>query len=234
MPHNLTISLSSETLSAGPAEERATFGLLAITANDRLLTEGIDTQSRQLRYGPHVSGFPLAEWFAWNWWRIRWELGRPSAEKAACRWGFAHRMPTIGEGYAWPNITMFSDGIRSFLDSDPSGNPEAVLFRYFGSPVRQTVPAEELEDAIDGFVEDILVATRWAGTWRDQPSPPVGRIEGGTRKHGTGALSETRGATRMRPRRSRRTCNTTTSSRRGDARGRRVERGSRRYGVPWP
>ena len=66
-------------------------------------------------------------------------------------------MPTIGEGYAWPNITMFSDGIRSFLDSDPSGNPEAVLFRYFGSPVRQTVPAEELEDAIDGFVEDILV-----------------------------------------------------------------------------
>ena len=156
MPHYLTISLGPETLSTGLPEEQATFGLLAITANNHLLTGGEDTESRQLRHGPYVPGYPLAEWFAWNWWRIRWELGRPSEDEAGSRWDFAHRMPAIGEGYAWPNITVFSDGIRSFLDSEPSGNPEGVLFRYFGAPRRETVPAAELEIAVDGFVEDIL------------------------------------------------------------------------------
>ena len=156
MPNYLTISLSSENLAIGSAEERATFGLFAITANNRLLTEGVDTDRQELRHGPYVSGYPLAEWFAWNWWRIRWELGYPSDEKAAHRWDFAHRMSTVGDGYAWPSIAVFSDGIRSFLDSKPSQNPEEVLFRYFGAPGRETVSAIELENAIDGFVEDIL------------------------------------------------------------------------------
>lgn len=157
MPSDLTISLTPGTLAAGLAEERAAFGMLAITANGCSLTEGLDARSREFRQGPHVSGYPLAEWFAWNWWRIRWELGRPSVEEAAIRWDFAHRMPTIGEGYAWPNITIFSDGKESFLASRPSECPEAVLFRYFGAPGQQTVPAGELEEAIDGFVEKVLM-----------------------------------------------------------------------------
>ena len=40
-PDELTISLSIEALGAGalePQEEKATFGLLSVTANDRLLT----------------------------------------------------------------------------------------------------------------------------------------------------------------------------------------------------
>ena len=64
MPNNLTISLSSENLAIGSAEERTTFGLFAITANNRLLTEGVDTDRQELRHGPYVSGYPLAEWFA--------------------------------------------------------------------------------------------------------------------------------------------------------------------------
>lgn len=156
MPDRLTISLAPADIDAGSAEEQATFGLLAITANGRLLTEGTDTENRQLRDGPHVSGYALAEWFAWNWWRIRWELGRPSAEDAASRWDFAHRMPAAGEGYAWPNITLFSDGQFSILDSRPSGNPEGVLFRYFGTQSRNAVQAQALENAIDGFLENIL------------------------------------------------------------------------------
>lgn len=156
MPNRLTISLSVENLSTGPAEETATFGLFAITANDRLQTEGIDLEHQELRHGPYISGYPLAEWFAWNWWRIRWELGHPSNEEAARRWDFAHRLSTVGDGYAWPNIAIFSDGIQSFLHSEPSRNPDEVLFRYFGASRRETVPAIELEITIDGFVEDIL------------------------------------------------------------------------------
>ena len=152
----LTVSLSSEHLAAGAAEEQATFGLFAVTANDRLLTAGEDTERGELRHGPHVAGYPLAEWLVWNWWRLRWEYGRPTDREAALRWDFSHRMATIGDGYSWPNVTIFSDGVQVFLTSEPSRDSGTVLFRYLGASGYQTVPATELEGAIDGFVGDIL------------------------------------------------------------------------------
>lgn len=156
MTGELAVSLSTEALDFGPAEERATFGLLAVTANDHLLTFGEDIAQKELRHGPHVSGYPVAEWLAWNWWRLRWEISRPSDETAILRWDFAHRMSTIGEGYVWPNITISSDGVQSFLVSQSSRDPGTALFRYFGAPGRERVPATHLEAAIDGFLEDIL------------------------------------------------------------------------------
>ena len=156
MPNELTISLSTEELASGSSEEKATFGLFSVTANERLLTAGQDSDSDELRHGPYVAGYPLAEWFAWNWWRLRWELGRPSGRDAGRRWDFAHRMATVGEGYAWPNITIFSDGLQSFLEAEPSRSPGTVLFRYIGAQRREAVSAEELESAVDGFVENVL------------------------------------------------------------------------------
>ncbi len=153
---DLNVSLSCEELAFGPAEERATFGLFAMTANDRLLTGGEDAGQKELRHGPHVAGYPIAEWFVWNWWRLRWEVGRPPAENTECRWDFAHRMSTIGEGYVWPNITISSDGMQSFLISKPSKSLETSLFHYIGAGM-QTVPPGNLEAAIDGFVADILI-----------------------------------------------------------------------------
>ena len=166
MSDHLTISLSSENFDTGSAEEKATFGLFAIAANDKLLTEGMDTECREVRDGPYVSGYPVAEWLAWNWWRIRWELGgRPhsSAEEAVLGWNFAHRMPNIGEGYAWPDVTIHSDGFRSILRSEPSRNPDAVLFRYFGAPGSQMLPVGSLEAAVDGFVGDVLARLEGSG-----------------------------------------------------------------------
>ncbi len=156
MSSELTISLSPEALDFGSQEERATFGLFEVTAYNHLLTAGQDVERKELRHGPFVSGYPIAEWLVWNWWRLRWEIGRPSDELGISRWDFAHRMPTIGEGYAWPNITIFSDGVQSFLVSEPSRSSNVVRFRYLGAAVRLPVPATDLEGAIDEFVEDIL------------------------------------------------------------------------------
>ncbi len=157
MPDQLTVSLSVEELASGSPEEKATYGLFSVTANDRLLTAGQDTDSGELRHGPFVAAYPLAEWLVWNWWRIRCEMGRPSDQDSRHQWDFAHRMSTVGEGYVWPNITIFSDGMQCFLESEPSCNSGAVLFRYIGAPNREAVPTKELEAAIDGFVTDILV-----------------------------------------------------------------------------
>ena len=157
MPNELVIALSPETLDAGSAEERATFGLFSMTANNHLLTEGVEVDKQELRHGPYVSGYPIAEWMAWNWWRLRWETGYGADTNAISPWHFAHRMTTIGGGYAWPNITIFSDGVYSSLLSTPSRSPETSLFfRYIGASGSQMIPADSLEMAIDGFVEDTL------------------------------------------------------------------------------
>ena len=152
----IEISLVPEPLASGTSEERATFGLFSLMVNDRLLAAGRDTNSRELRDGPYVAGYPLAEWLVWNWWRLRWELSYSSVERARRGWDFAHCMNTIGEGYAWPSITVHSDGMRIIFSSEPSRQVNMVLFQYMGSAGHEVIPAGEMEAAINEFVENIL------------------------------------------------------------------------------
>ena len=159
----MKFSLYPETLDSGMPEELATFGLFSVTANNSLLTVGQDTESTNLCRGPYVAGYPLAEWLVWNWWRLRWEFGHSSDENSRRRWDFAHCLATIGEGYAWPNITISSDGVSSFFSSEPSRQGDKVLFQYFGTARREMVPAVELEEAIDRFVESILTRLNDSG-----------------------------------------------------------------------
>lgn len=159
MRDELTISLSVETLGAGgfePPEEEATFGLLSMTANGRLLTGAQEVDGGELRRGPRVAGYPLAEWLVWNWWRIRWECRRPASAVGERGWDFAHRMTSIGEGYAWPVIAIFSDGRRASLDSSPSREPYTTPLRYIGAAGHETISASCLEAGIDKFVADVL------------------------------------------------------------------------------
>ena len=160
MSGGLTLSISDGRLDFGPEEERATFGLLSLTANGQLLTEGAAAEPSgarpQLRDGPHVSGYPLAEWLVWNWWRLRWESARPPGGDAGMRWDFAHRMTAVGDGYVWPDIEVFSEGPQTILLCEPSSSSDRDLFRYVGPARRETVPAGDLEKAIDDFVSTIL------------------------------------------------------------------------------
>lgn len=150
MTTGLTIALSPERLAEGSAEERAAFGVFAIRAGAATLTEGFDHYINALRPGPLVSGYHVAEWFAWNWWRLRWE---PRTSRSD--WHLAHKMVSIGEGYIWPNITIFSDGIRTALIADASERPDAKPFRYIGA-WPSVVLSSRFEEALDSFMTQIL------------------------------------------------------------------------------
>jgi hypothetical protein len=168
----LTIEANWERTDAGDPEERACFALFKIASGPVILTEGYDEYVRRLREGPLVSAYHAAEWFAWNWWRLRWE---PRTKRPD--WPFAHQMSAIGQGYVWPNITIWSDGERTSLIAKPSTRPDAKPFRYITDRVL-VVGAPQFEAAVDSFItqvldrltEEGLGETNLSRLWRDVSS----------------------------------------------------------------
>ena len=126
----LKFSLVPEKLQAGSPEERAAFGTIAVIANGMVLTEGVGIDGNKLRKGPRVSGYYLAQWLVWNWWRLRWEpRGFYAETESSWEWSFAHHMSSIGEGYVWPNIEIVSDWTL-----------DAARFLTFYRPARKGIP----------------------------------------------------------------------------------------------
>lgn len=152
----LIIAADWERLDEGSPEERACFGSLAIRYDDVWLTECLDAYVNRARSAPMLSAYHLAEWMAWNWWRLRWEPRTHAAD-----WAFAHRLTTIGEGYIWPNITIFSDGERTHLIARPTQERPATPIRYI-SEFAAVVPSGQFEATVDQFVEQVRGQLRYA------------------------------------------------------------------------
>lgn len=169
MPLGLEFGLAPERLDEGSAEERAAFGLFTLRTATQSLTEGFDHFLNAYRPGPLVSGYHAAEWLAWNWWRLRWE-----PRSGAPDWNIAHRMNAIGEGYVWPNLEIWSDGVRTMLTSHPSMQQDAKPFRYVGA-YPTVVPSTLFEAALDEFLPRVIGRLRDEGVaetnldqlWRD-------------------------------------------------------------------
>jgi hypothetical protein len=150
MQSALKFTADWEYLETGSAEERACFAAIGVLCNDRFLSEGRDGFVNRIRSGPLASAYHLAEWLAWNWWRLRWE---PVSQ--APDWAFAHRMATIGEGYVWPNISIFSDGERTTLIAKPTSDRPETTFRYI-SDRTEIVPSPVFESAVDQFIGQVV------------------------------------------------------------------------------
>lgn len=157
MTGRLDIVSEWESLSRGTPEEQACFAAVGIQYNNIWLTEAHDDFVGRVREKVHLSAYRLAEWFAWNWWRLRWEPRTKAAD-----WAMAHRMTTVGGGYVWPNITVFSDGYRAVLLAEPTSLRPEEPIRYI-TDFAAVVRASELEDAIDVFVDRVLERLRIAG-----------------------------------------------------------------------
>ncbi len=146
----LSITPRWEGTNEGSVEERATFAALDIAFGNLLLAEGQDPFVGAVRAAPYLSAYPLAEWLAWNWWRLRWEPRRPSLD-----WRMSHRLPTIGGGYVWPNIEIFSDGERIALIAEPSRTASEHAYRYIAD-VAAVLPAREFENAVESFLLKVV------------------------------------------------------------------------------
>ena len=156
MSSTLELAIAKQCIEGVSQEETATYGLFTLCAQGAFLTEGVDyyaeddPSTRGYRAGPLVPGYYLAQWLAWHWWRHRWEPRRQDRD-----WLFAHSMSAVGEGYAWPDITVLSDGHRMMLGAKPSKEVGAKPFRYTQS-LAVTVLGTEWAAAVDGFFQQVL------------------------------------------------------------------------------
>ena len=185
----LEITISQNDLDVGSEEEKAAFGQLEIKANGRLLTGGtrIIGEETDFSPGPLVSGYHLAEWLLWNWWRLRWEPSPKARPIENLNWAFSHRMSTIGEGYVWPNIDVSTDGVFTWLSSERSLDSDPSLFRYSGANLVRISPSD-LEAAIDEFVTFVLnrlgdkglddsnLHRLWQDLQEERRTPEIGRF----------------------------------------------------------
>ncbi|MBN2497985.1 MAG: hypothetical protein JXR96_25550 [Deltaproteobacteria bacterium] len=150
MSLRFVIEIDWERLDSGPPEERATFGAIGLRAGDVWLSEAHDRFVNSVRQKVHLSGYLLAHWLAWNWWRLRWEPRRRSLA-----WKMAHRLPTIGGGYVWPNVDFDGDGERVLLKATPTRACASEPLRYV-TEAGVVVSAPESEYGIEQFIDCIL------------------------------------------------------------------------------
>ena len=125
------------------------FSELGIRFGNVWLTEAVANEINSIRHKNNLSAYRLAEWLAWNWWRLRWEPRKSNRD-----WCLAHSLPTIGGGFIWPNITIYSDGYRVALIAKPTKEIAQEPVRYI-SDSSVFMSSELFEDGIDRFFKDV-------------------------------------------------------------------------------
>jgi len=92
----------------GP-ELAATWAALCIRFGESVITRVLDARAKTVREFLHLPLYPLAEWFAANWWFLSHEFENPD-KKTAADFRHRHNLATGREGYAFPNLEVISCG----------------------------------------------------------------------------------------------------------------------------
>lgn len=156
----------------GPEELRKTSARLQIICADQIATRSQDEWSQSVQNVVHLSAYPLAQWFAASWWRLRWE---PASEGLGpVSWRMSHEMSAAGFGYLWPLLRFEPDGEAVDIICHPSaeGGKEPIVYL---NTFRKTIPGTMFERAIDAFINQVLARLDAVGLretslhaiWRD-------------------------------------------------------------------
>ena len=92
----------------GP-ELSATWASLRICAGDSVITRVLDERAKTVRDFVYVPLYPLAEWLATNWWFLTQEINNPTKEDDP-DFHRRHALSASREGYAFPDLEVFSAG----------------------------------------------------------------------------------------------------------------------------
>lgn len=105
--------------------ERISLAEVSVTVDSYCVTELEDQLAKTIRRGPRLSAHALAQWFAANWWRLRWE-----PERTTLSWLMSHKVGAAGEGYCWPDLVFCSDGDVVTIHARQTKAEDGQLVRY--------------------------------------------------------------------------------------------------------
>ena len=154
----------------GP-ELSATWASLEIVAGESVITRVFDRRVKTVRDFLHVPLYPFAEWIATNWWFLSNEF--QNREKTSDReFRRRHSIKSGSDGYAYPDLRIFSSGSATRLDWHPF-NPQWARVEFLNqgslcfdsSNLRQAFA--DLIDAVvqrlvEHSIEDTLLQKEWA------------------------------------------------------------------------
>lgn len=150
-------------------ELRETWARLTIRVRDEVITQVEDSGSGSVRNAVYVPIYPLAEWIAFNWWHLRvdhrpsylpsytWTYrARHKFASSRTAWLSHHNLRGVGEGQAWPDLTLLptSIGARLFWRRDRTFTPSSRV-RFINSG-QALVPQPTYEASLVGVVEETL------------------------------------------------------------------------------
>ena len=135
----------------GDEVERVTLAELAIHFGEsRCATEVEDVLAKTVRPSARLSAIRLAEWFAVNWWRLRWE---PQANNLS--WRMSHKVSNIGGGYVWPDLSFSTDWESMLVSARQTKGWEGEPIRYL-KDFDARISSDAFEKGVDDFVNGTI------------------------------------------------------------------------------
>ena len=148
----------------GDAAERAAFAEVSISVGGNCATEVHDTFAKTVRASARLSAFELAQWFAFNWWRLLWE-----PESDGYSWDASHKMGNAGGGFVWPNLSFSSDWQSVLVSARPTIPRDAEPIRYLNR-FDESAPIADFEREVSGFVDRTVARLSSAGSAQSELS----------------------------------------------------------------
>ena len=135
----------------GNEVERVTLAELAIFFGESFCATTLeDVLAKSVRSCARLSATRLAEWFAGNWWRLRWE---PPGNTLS--WRMSHKVPNAGGGYVWPNLSFSTDWESIQVSTRQTEGWEGEPIRYLND-FDISISHSEFEKGVDDFVNGTI------------------------------------------------------------------------------
>ena len=157
---------------------------LLVEVNGCSLTRNINIWDHKASDSVIVSTYPLAEWFAYYWWRLENEL-MPIHRNLSFDWKCAHEIASANNGFVWPQIMFASDGEFINVYSRTFSMPEQSVeyIGKFDNP--QMIPLTDFQKEVSRFIEvtldrlgdlDSNLLELWNTTVEEMKSPESKKI----------------------------------------------------------